>query len=43
MRYTTTADLRFPQPNVRVAFIYLTLRPQTEQKRKTCRLPPHVN
>jgi hypothetical protein len=34
-RYTTTADLRFPQPNVRVAFIYLTCgrKPSRNAKR----------
>ncbi len=39
-RYTTTADLRFPQPNVRVAFTYRTCgrKPSRNAKRAVFRL-----
>jgi hypothetical protein len=33
-RYTTTANLRFPQPNVRAAFTYLTCRRKQSKKGK---------
>ena len=33
-RYTTTANLRFPQPNVRIAFTYITCRRKRSRKER---------